>query len=36
MNTVKTGDNFVIPAGFEGTWETIEPASKYYVIFEKN
>ncbi len=30
----KPGDNFVIPAGFQGTWETIEPASKFYVIYE--
>ena len=30
----KTGDAFVIPAGFEGTWETIEPCRKWYAIFE--
>jgi len=30
----KTGDAFVIPAGFEGTWETIEPVRKWYAIFE--
>lgn len=29
-----TGAAFVIPAGFEGTWETIEPARKFYAIFE--
>jgi len=28
------GDGFVIPAGFEGTWETLEPVRKWYVIFE--
>jgi uncharacterized cupin superfamily protein len=28
------GDAWVIPAGFRGTWETIEPAAKRYVIFE--
>ncbi len=30
----RTGDAFVIPAGFEGTWETIEPVRKWYAIFE--
>jgi uncharacterized protein len=28
------GDSFVIPAGFVGTWETIEPTAKLYVIYE--
>lgn len=28
------GDQFVIPAGFRGTWETIETCRKIYVIFE--
>jgi uncharacterized protein len=28
------GDAFVIPAGFSGTWETVEAAVKHYVIFE--
>lgn len=26
------GDAFVIPAGFRGVWETIEPCAKHYVI----
>lgn len=26
------GDAFVIPAGFKGTWETIEPVRKHYAI----
>lgn len=30
--TVKAGDAFIIPAGFKGTWETIEPVRKHYVI----
>ena len=30
------GDNFVIPAGFEGVWATIKKASKIYVIYEKD
>jgi uncharacterized protein len=29
-----TGDAFVVPAGFEGTWETVEPVRKWYAIFE--
>lgn len=28
------GDAFVIPSGFAGTWETVEPVKKYYAIFE--
>ena len=30
----RAGDAFVIPAGYTGTWETIEPARKHYVIYE--
>lgn len=30
--TYKAGDAFVIPKGFEGTWETLEPIRKYYAI----
>ncbi len=33
--TVVPGDNFVISAGFKGTWETLEHAKKIYVIFER-
>ncbi|WP_420546908.1 cupin domain-containing protein [Curvivirga sp.] len=33
---IDAGDSFVIPAGFEGTWETIENAQKIYVIYEEN
>lgn len=28
------GDSFVVPAGFEGTWEVLEDAEKLYAIFE--
>ena len=28
------GDHFVIPAGFEGEWQVLEPARKTYAIFE--
>lgn len=29
------GDSFVVPGGFEGIWETVEPVRKLYVIVEK-
>jgi uncharacterized protein len=32
--TFGPGDSFVIPAGFEGTWEVLEDCSKLYAIFE--
>lgn len=32
--TLRAGDRFVIPAGFRGTWEVLEPCRKIYVIFE--
>ncbi len=28
------GDNFVIPAGFEGEWEVLETVKKVYAIYE--
>jgi uncharacterized protein len=28
----KKGDAFVIPAGFNGTWETVKKVRKHYVI----
>jgi uncharacterized cupin superfamily protein len=28
------GAAFVVPAGFEGTWEVIESCTKFYAIFE--
>jgi hypothetical protein len=30
----QVGDAFVIPAGFSGTWETLETCRKHYAIFE--
>ena len=33
--TVKAGDEFVIPAGFVGTWEVLEPTTKRFVIYER-
>ena len=31
---ISAGDNFVIPAGFEGEWEVVETAKKIYAIYE--
>lgn len=28
------GEAFCIPAGFEGTWETIGSAAKFYAVYE--
>jgi len=30
----RAGDSFVIPSGFRGTWEVIEPCRKVYAIYE--
>jgi uncharacterized cupin superfamily protein len=32
--TFKAGDAFVIPSGFKGFWETLEPLKKYYAIYD--
>ncbi len=32
--TVRAGDAFVVPRGFTGTWEVVEPARKSFVIYE--
>jgi uncharacterized cupin superfamily protein len=32
--TFRAGDSFVIPAGFAGVWDVVEPMSKLYVIYE--
>jgi uncharacterized protein len=29
-----SGMGFVVPAGFEGTWEVVESCTKFYAIFE--
>jgi uncharacterized cupin superfamily protein len=31
---LRAGDAFVVPAGFEGTWEVAEPCKKWYALFE--
>ena len=33
--TVSTGDKFVIPVGFTGTWEVVNHCKKIYVMFEQ-
>jgi uncharacterized cupin superfamily protein len=30
----RAGDAWVIPSGWRGTWETLEPARKHYAIYE--
>jgi uncharacterized cupin superfamily protein len=30
--TVRAGDSFILPPGFEGTWEVVETTRKDYVI----
>jgi hypothetical protein len=32
--TFNTGDAFLVPSGFQGLWETLEPAQKFYAIYE--
>jgi uncharacterized cupin superfamily protein len=32
--TLEAGDNFVIPAGFEGEWEVVETTRKIYAIYQ--
>jgi uncharacterized protein len=33
-NAFGSGDAFVVPAGFSGTWEVLEECTKIYAIFE--
>ena len=32
--TFRPGDCFVMPSGFAGLWEVLEPAQKFYAIYE--
>ncbi len=32
---LRAGDAFVVPAGFDGTWEVVEPCKKWYAVFER-
>lgn len=34
VSTLRPGDEFVIPRGFRGTWEVVEPTLKRFVIHE--
>ena len=31
---LEAGQSFVVPAGFSGVWEVLEPARKLYAIYE--
>lgn len=33
--TYMAGDTFLIPAGFKGVWETVEPVRKFYAIHKQ-
>lgn len=33
--TLSSGDRFVVPAGFKGTWEVLETTKKHFVVYEK-
>ena len=33
---INVGDAFVVPAGYQGTWETIGIAKKFYSIYEES
>lgn len=32
--TLRAGDNFVIPSGFQGEWQVVEKTRKIYAIYE--
>lgn len=32
--TVTAGDSFLVPRGFVGTWEVVQPTRKTFVIYE--
>jgi hypothetical protein len=34
VRVVAAGESFVIPAGFSGVWEVLEPARKLYAVYE--
>jgi len=33
VETYTKGDTFLIPIGFKGVWETLEPVRKFYAIY---
>lgn len=36
VEEINAGDAFVVPAGYQGTWETIGNAKKFYSIYEQS
>ncbi len=36
MVEIVAGQHFVIPEGFEGIWEVVEPAKKTFAVFEED
>ena len=32
VETYRRGDTFLIPNGFKGVWETVEPVRKFYAV----
>jgi uncharacterized cupin superfamily protein len=34
VRDVRAGDRFVVAAGFRGTWEILEPASKIFAVYQ--
>ena len=32
--TIRKGEAAIIPAGFKGTWDTVEPVRKHYVTLD--
>jgi uncharacterized cupin superfamily protein len=34
VQTYRAGDTFLIPNGFKGVWETVEPVRKFYAVFK--
>jgi hypothetical protein len=33
VETYRAGDTFLIPNGFTGIWETVEPVRKFYAVY---
>jgi uncharacterized cupin superfamily protein len=33
VETYRSGDTFLIPSGFTGIWETVEPVRKFYAVY---
>jgi len=35
VETYRAGDTFLIPKGFKGVWETVEPVRKFYAVYKE-